>query len=269
MPGALTRQARKSTLAKIKIPSNETNFNVWFTNFQKAFAANYRNFGFTGNDVKIVNGFFKNWQNSLDAWNNFNQFVKVYTRFHNQEFATFQNFVQTIFNQIASNPNFDGNAQPWFGPAAPSNLPVKRTGSGSHRRTTGSKNKTTTKKSSVTGGTTNGTLVATSTNGKLTNSVPAPFVWCTNGKGGYNVYVGSTKNGTFSLPTGATGALVEFKIGAGRWRRAVQGSNFPFGHTVSTGGKKIAYRACWIMSGNKRGPWSKPVTMSGNRTVAA
>ncbi|MCW5938893.1 MAG: hypothetical protein KF884_04880 [Fimbriimonadaceae bacterium] len=268
-------------MAKIKIPTNETNFNVWFTNFQKKFATNYRNYGFTSNDVKIVNSFFKNWQNSLVAWNNFNQFVKVYTKFHNQEFATYQNFIQTIFTQIANNPNFNGNAQPWFGSAAPNNLPVKKTGAtksgskttkrstGTSTRSTTSKTKSTTKKSTTKVGTKTGTLVARNTNGKLTNSVPAPFVWCTNGKGGYNVYVGSTKNGSFSLPTGANGALVEFKIGAGRWRRAVLGSNFPFGHNVSTGGKKIAYRACWTMSGGKRGPWSKPVTVSGNRTIAA
>jgi hypothetical protein len=258
-------------LAKIKIPTNETNFNIWFTNFQQTFAANYRDFGFTSNDVKIVNGFFKNWQNSLVAWDNFNEFVKVYTKFHNQEFTTYQNFIETIFNQIIVNPNFNGNAQEWFGPTAPNNIPVKRTGTTMRKvgtnRTTGVKG--TTRTTTVKGRTTGNTIVVRNVNGKLTNSVPAPFVWCTNGKGGYNVYVGSTKSGTFSLPIGTVGALVEFKIGAGRWRRAVLGSNFPFGHTVTTGGKKISYRACWIMSGNKRGPWSKPVTVSGNKTIAA
>ncbi len=128
-------------MAKINFPKNASNFDAWFTNFQKAFNAHAREFGFTATDIKNVNQFFKTWRTSFTSYNEFNQFEKAFETFFNAQFALFQGFVQNYWNQIVANPNFNGNAQAWFGPSAPKKVATparskKTTGRSTTSRTT-------------------------------------------------------------------------------------------------------------------------------------
>gem|GEM_PF-2849354 len=101
-----------------------------------------------------------------------------------------------------------------------------------------------------------------------TISSNAPFMWFSSGKSGVNVYVGSTKNGNFNLPTGTKGAYVEVKNTGKRWTKLTQGASFPFVHNYNGNGK-LFYRACWINSSGKKGSFSSPISFTQNATKAA
>jgi len=93
-------------------------------------------------------------------------------------------------------------------------------------------------------------------------------MWFSSGKSGVNVYVGSTKNGNFNLPTGTKGAYVEVKNTGKRWTKLTQGASFPFVHNYNGNGK-LFYRACWINSSGKKGSFSSPISFTQNATKAA
>ncbi|MCW5936009.1 MAG: hypothetical protein KIT11_01715 [Fimbriimonadaceae bacterium] len=316
-------------MAKINFPKNENTFDAWFTNFQQAFNANARKFGFTTTDVKTVNQFFKAWQTWTTTVQDWNEFNTSFTKFQKAQFTSFQSFVMGYWNEIVTNPAFNGNAKAWFGNGAPNKSFAPKTRKTTGRNTTTAKatttksttRKSTTVKSTVKPTTRKSTIKATtgtrkttsrgitatrgtttsiysngrSTNGVYTNgrattnkttnkttrgrttakktvNVPTsvPFVWFSSYKNGsVNVYVGSTVNGGFQLPAGASGAAIQYRYGRQSWRKLTQGATFPFVHnTNSIDAKKITYRACWVY-GNKKGPWSATFNYNINTLKAA
>lgn len=351
-------------MANYKLPKNWNAFNTWFTSFHKAFNSNAKNYGFSANDIKAFNQWFKNWQSTYNTWNGFNNFSKTFNQFQNFEFGFFQAMVNGYMSQIAKNKNFNGNWNTWFGTPASTTTTKKATAKKSAAKKVTAK-KSTAKKSTRTSPRAKSTtkVVAKSTSKPIakttvkaskpakkttakksvakkstaikatkpavkktiakkvskpvakksttiraskpaikksartmsrststkTTAVKAkvskkgskkpiaksstgannsPFVWFTNGKSGVNVYVGSSKNGNFSLPNGTKAAYVEFKNGGNKWQKLTQGSNFPFVHSYNGNGR-IYYRACWINSNGKKGSFSKPVSMTNSSKATA
>lgn len=335
-------------MATYKLPKNWNAFNVWFTSFHKAFNSNAKKYGFSANDIKMFNQFYKNWQNSFNSYNGYNAFNKAMGSFFTNEFAGYQNFVQGFIGQISGNKNFNGNWNAFFGTTTSVSTSKTTTKKSTAKKATAKKStatKTTVKKATTkkvaakkpttvkpavksTTSTTATKTTRTSPRAKTTTKVSkptvkktvakqttkrtttkavapkavksvnkttttrtsvratkpttkrtvakktvattnnTPFVWFSSAKNGVNVYVGGSKNGNFSLPTGTKAAYVEFKNGNGCWTKLTQGSNFPFVHNF-TGNGKYSYRACWINNNGKKGSWSKPISNQNSVKAAA
>lgn len=105
-------------MAKTNFPKSATGFNTWFTNFNKAFTANYKAWGFTQKDCRQVNQWYKSWQRSYSAWTHFNEFQKFMGQFHNFQWQACQSMIEGYWSQITKNSKFTGNAQFWFGTTA-------------------------------------------------------------------------------------------------------------------------------------------------------
>lgn len=282
-------------MAKSNLPKTPAAFDAWLGNFHQAFTANAKTWGFTSNDVKAFNAWYKNWQKSFAAWNEFNQYAKAFNQFQNTQFNAFQAFAQNFWaqsqkSQAAKPANNSKKAQ---ARAKKSARPTstKRTATASVSTSTATKTtakkanakKATTrtnsaKKTTVKKVTANKPTIKKATSKKSTTTVKsnnnttakanAPFVWFTSAKKGVNVYVGASRNGGFSLPNGAKSAWVETRTTGGRWTKLTNGSNFPFEHNVN-GNKQVFYRACWLSNNNKKGPWSTTVSYGfGNKAAA-
>ncbi|MBV6458070.1 MAG: hypothetical protein HONBIEJF_01192 [Fimbriimonadaceae bacterium] len=290
-------------MANFKFPNNVTQFNTYLTAFHKTFNAHYRTYGFSQSDVRVFNQFYKSWQQNYAMYTQFSAMNDFFTKFWNNEYSNFQSYFSWVFAQIQKNKNFNGNGQYWFGNTAVKSVPsIKSTAKKStSKKTTAKKattsttsisstvskpaakvaSKTTSKSKSTTSRSTTpvrSTSTARKTVSKKSTTVrssssnssvlkSAPIVWFTSTKKGQvNVWVGSTKNGTFKLPEGASAAYVEYRYEGGAWTRLTQGAKFPFIHSLNSS-KKVYYRACWVGSNNTKGVFS--TTVSWNNTAKA
>lgn len=219
-------------MAKSKFPKTEKEFHAWFSNFQQAFASNYKKYGFKPSDVTNLNRWYKSWQNSYDFWNGFNQFYSWYTKYHKSEFANFQGFLSGYWSTIQNSPNFDGSWQKWFGVTAP------KTGA-----------KKTTAKKTITRSKTGATK-------KPTMKMTAPSFWYSWKGGKFWLWANTTKSGGFKLPIWATGLCFQYKTTGGAWKTLSKNTKGRYAHSYK-GSKKVWYRAAWLTANGKTGPWSK------------
>lgn len=273
-------------MASNNLPKSPATFNTWFANFHKTFTAKHKKHGFSANDLKNFNNVYKAWQQSYSAYNSFNQFVNSWNQVNAQQFASLQAFVAAYWNAFQqSTPSTTASsktakkssprakkstAKRIAKPAAKKT--VKKASKPTAAKTT---KKAATKSASIKRTATKRTIKATTpkkaaaktavrkapkTAAKSNSNFAAPSVWLTNGKkaGQISVYVGTTKNGGFHLPTGAKAAFVQYRTTGRAWRTLTQSSKFPFTHNFS--GRKVWYRACWIGNNGKNGAWSKGVT---------
>lgn len=280
-------------MASNNLPKSPATFNTWFANFHKTFTAKHKKHGFTASDLKNFNNVYKAWQQSYSAYNSFNQFVNSWNQVNAQQFASLQAFVAAYWNAFQqSTPSNSANKTTKKSSPRAKKTTAKRTTKPIAKKTvtkaakptaTNAQKKAANSSSSIKSKSAQRSVKATTpkkaaakatvrkspktavrtaskTAAKSNSSFAAPSVWLTNGKkaGQISVYVGTTKNGGFHLPTGAKAAFVQYRTTGRAWRTLTQSAKFPFTHNFN--GRKVWYRACWIGNNGKNGAWSKGVT---------
>lgn len=81
------------------------------------------------------------------------------------------------------------------------------------------------------------------------------------GEGQWQVWIGWTAQGTtipvWEFPSWGKSAIIQVKVGNGRWKTIYEGKKFPYKFNLNVrSGAKVQFRGAILYGNNKRTPWA-------------